>query len=322
MTPDRSTDSGLTESVAFVTERDIDLLLLEELRSSTKFRVWWLTQVGYEKSVQHELIDVRHSVSDASKGESDLILRIRGLDGRRCAVMIEDKVSANPQPQQARRYRERGDYGTPLEWDRYITVITAPRSYLNTQPEARGYDAQISHEAIRSWFECDSTLEPARAAYKMELLSRSISRRVSIYVPRKDSEVTTFRIGYQEIAAREFADLPLNLPPPESGSRATWMRFQTGKPGMFLIHKLKDGCVDLELRRQAMNLDSLRQHNRMLLTDGVALLQAGESAAFRIRVPKIDHRGDASAQLPAIREGLEAARQLLAVATEVVIPNP
>jgi hypothetical protein len=284
MTSDHSTDSDLHESVLFVTERDIDLLLVEELRSSPTFRIWWLTQVGYETPAQHELIDVRHSVIDASKGESDLIVRVRGGDGRRCAVMIEDKVSANAQPDQARRYRDRGEYGTPLEWDRYITVMTAPRSYLSAQPEARGYDAQISHEAIRSWFECNSTLEPARATYKMELLSRSITRRIGIYVPVKDSEVTTFRIGYQEIAAREFPDLPLNPPPPESGARATWMRFRTGTPGMFLIHKLKDGCVDLELRRQAGNIDSLRQRNRMLLTDGVALLG-------RRGVGRFSHRG-------------------------------
>src|SRR5205823_4251015 len=88
-----------------VSERDVDLLLLKEIWSSPHFRTWLLEQVGYEGARQHGLIAAWHSLS-AETGESDLVMLVTDPTGRRCAVMIEDKIYAPPQPRQSERYKE------------------------------------------------------------------------------------------------------------------------------------------------------------------------------------------------------------------------
>src|SRR2546427_7288272 len=120
--PDRYFDS--------VQEAYIDLLLLEEFWSSSAFRAWWLAQVDFPDPARHDLLDARHSVSDAD-GESDLVLEVADRSGTRWAVLIEDKVDAAAQPDQASRYRIRGERGVEGgRWDQFVTCIVARQSYL------------------------------------------------------------------------------------------------------------------------------------------------------------------------------------------------
>src|SRR5947209_4196184 len=95
---------------ATVTERDVDLLILEEFRSSARFRSWWLREVGLPELQRHHFIGAWHAYS-TQFGESDVLLVVEDGGGRRYAVMMEDKIYAAPQPRQAERYVERGEQG-------------------------------------------------------------------------------------------------------------------------------------------------------------------------------------------------------------------
>ena len=61
-----------TQAVATVFERDVDLLILEELSSSFPFRAWWLGKVGYKDPEHHKFVRAWHSIPDQA-GESDLV---------------------------------------------------------------------------------------------------------------------------------------------------------------------------------------------------------------------------------------------------------
>lgn len=60
-------------ALLYVSERDIDLLLLEELMVSRPFSSWLALRSGLDLSPCAELVGAWHSVTHPTLGESDLI---------------------------------------------------------------------------------------------------------------------------------------------------------------------------------------------------------------------------------------------------------
>jgi hypothetical protein len=120
-------DADFRHYLATVTERDIDLLLMEEFHVSEDFVAWFCGEVGLTGVSP---AGAWHSLSDTD-GESDRLLRVL-KDGRRIRVLIENKVSAPEQDRQAECYHLRGikcrEQG---KLDDYLTVMCAPQRYLD-----------------------------------------------------------------------------------------------------------------------------------------------------------------------------------------------
>src|SRR5688572_22073219 len=91
-------------SIAGVSERDIDLLLLEEFHSSPTFQAWFVAQILGGGAVTGELVSARRSVTQ-STGESDVEVAFKCDDGREVRFLIENKLNVGFQPLQAERYR-------------------------------------------------------------------------------------------------------------------------------------------------------------------------------------------------------------------------
>ncbi len=96
-----------------VQERDIDLLLIEELWSNTDFQIWFLSKSIIFSQLESKgaiLKNVSHSVSGLGKckGETDILIDFQLYDGIRLRIMIENKINADFMPQQLERYKERG----------------------------------------------------------------------------------------------------------------------------------------------------------------------------------------------------------------------
>src|SRR4051812_5076572 len=89
-----------------VCERDVDLLLLEEFLASAEFGNWFLRKVSNGQASSGALIGARRSVTE-SNGESDLEVTLKLPDDSTLRLLIENKVGAGLQPQQAERYRSR-----------------------------------------------------------------------------------------------------------------------------------------------------------------------------------------------------------------------
>lgn len=299
---------------ATVTERDIDLLVLEELTASAPFRSWWLSRTRFRNPDQHRLVGAWHSYTTQT-GQTDVLLVVENAVGKRYAVMIEDKIYAPPQPRQAERYIEQGERGVREGlWERYRSCITAAKAYLDTTPEIDLYGVKISHEAIRSWFEASP--RSARARHKAALLTAAIEQSRRGYVKLEVAAVTQFWLDYWRISVEEFPDLKMKKPGP-GGERSRWIFFGRPAPGRRLIHKLDDGCVDLELRGKVARLSQLRTDNRAILDWSVRLEPAQGSAVFRIQVPRINHQDEASTQVDEIRTGLQAAYRLLMLSPDI-----
>jgi hypothetical protein len=78
------------------------------------------------------------------------------VDGtsRRLAVLVENKITAEAQPEQGERYRQRANVGKKAgSWDDARTCMVAPQKYLDASTDAANYDARISYEDVASWFD-------------------------------------------------------------------------------------------------------------------------------------------------------------------------
>src|SRR5450759_1486616 len=94
-------------SIEAIYERDVDLLLLEELSVSSEFASWLVDQPDLSEITFGSLDSVQHSVVDQGC-ESDLILIFLDTSGDPHALLIENKINAPAQPG---GYRTRAEAG-------------------------------------------------------------------------------------------------------------------------------------------------------------------------------------------------------------------
>src|SRR5579884_2256449 len=138
--------------VEVVTERDIDLLLIEELNVRPEFLAWWIASVRGPSCPSDHLIGAFHSVTHPTLGESDLLILYRDAAGAHHAILAENKIDAPAQPDQADRYRRRGEAGVASgDWTSFRTCICAPHRYLESSTDAAKYDSRVPYENIRDW---------------------------------------------------------------------------------------------------------------------------------------------------------------------------
>ena len=95
-----------------IRERDLNLLLLEEMYSSAEFRQWIREKVGLPSDARFDC--GRHLVADAF-GESDVELDFESESGV-CRVLVEDKIDARFQPDQILRYSNERSITSAKEW--------------------------------------------------------------------------------------------------------------------------------------------------------------------------------------------------------------
>ena len=144
-----------TSQIKNVSERDIDMLLLEELNVNKKFSQWFL-DTAFPQNGKMDCEGAWHSVSDPELGESDLII----LYGNGFAILVENKIDAPVQPRQGERYIERGEIGVNEgAWKSFGTCMVAPKEYLDTTEDSRVYDSTINYEDLGKWFALESEID-------------------------------------------------------------------------------------------------------------------------------------------------------------------
>jgi hypothetical protein len=290
-----------------ITERDVDLLLHEELSVSPEFVSWLLTASGVPPL---SLSSARawHSVSDPELGESDLLL-LALADDKKVAVLIENKVDAVPQPGQSGRYKQRGQKGVAAgDWHQFRTVIIAPKKYLQNDSEARRYDAQVSYESVADWF---SSSDDPRRAYKANVLRQAIEQNRRGYNPKMDPTITKFFHDYWMLASRYFPELNTEDPGARTAT-SSWISFRPDTiPKEFKIwHKIDYNQVDLELPFGADEVDRLKERYSSQLPSDIEIVGRGKKSGLRTSVPSMDRFLDFSEQQDKAFHAMKAAIRL------------
>lgn len=301
-----------------VTERDIDLLLLEELSISQHFASWFAESIFEVSGIYLKTIGVWHSLTDPELGESDLVFIFQNTGGEKHAVLIENKIDAIAQPEQAIRYKKRGDKGKEAKtWESFRTCMIAPQLYIDKAQDATQYDKRMSYEQIRDWFIDNRNSFPnnARSEYKAGFIEEAIKQNRRGYAIIPNERVSAFWLSYWKYAEKHYPKLEMKCPGIKPAN-SDWPDFRprTLNKSFIIVHKLAKGSVDLQIAGAANYLDELYNKYRTAVTDEMEFVKASKSAAIRINIPYIDRFKDFSKQQKAVNFGLRAAGKLLEIA--------
>jgi hypothetical protein len=297
-----------------VDERDIDFVLLEEFHSEPQFVRWFIETTTGSAAPDIHFIGAWHSISDPALGESDITV-VYETGGVRCGILVENKIDAYAQPEQAGRYLSRGlTRQLTGEWNNYLTCIVAPEKYLGNDREATKYHAQISYETIREWIR-KNTPGTSRQAFRLSLFDAAIEQNRRGRTKHFDERVAAFFRDYWELANAEFPELRMTRLD-EAAANNTWIEF---RPTNFrakyrnthFYHKIDSDVVDLEFRGLQSRCEELKALNQSLLVDGVSIAPRGRTtAALTIASPPMNARLPFTNQIAQAREALKAAYRL------------
>jgi len=313
LTSNRGPDLNLADPPFNAQERDIDLMLLEEIHCEPTFLAWIAEQAGISNG---SLVQARHSVYRGN-GETDVLVFVDTPKGR-TALMVEDKIGAEMQPRQAERYRERGDAlcaeGTI---NSYRTLLCAPQGYLQGVPPS-DWHATLSFEAIAKWFEQQGNV---RARWRCDTLRRAEVRQhrsaagtAKSPIMTANSEVAKFKRDYREYVISKYKEFVLTI---QLGIDKEYYFTERQFPSYIrLKHSFSRSSVFLVSEKQ------WNKKARVVLKDGfipdTTWTEPHDSTLHLVTgTEPIDYTESVESQKDLIDTAMEAARRLLPYATMV-----
>jgi hypothetical protein len=294
-----------------VLERDIDLLVLEELHVSEAFRRWFLEQVLGPNQPAPEFVGAWHSVSNAT-GESDLEIDV-SVGGERQRILVENKLEAAFQEAQEIRYCDRGrSYIAAGECSTYRAVLMAPQVYIERSPRATAFDVRLTYEAVRNWFRGAAHLGD-RGRYRAEFLESAITEARRGWQAVPDAEVTSFWSEYGKYVRERAPELrmPAEEARPATSTYVYFCGLADVHNRLRLVHQLDRGEVRIQIEGMGNQVAQLSAALKPHLERGMVIDKAGKSARIYMQVPKIDAKKPLREQLTAVATGTAAAVRLL-----------
>lgn len=271
-----------------ILERDMDMLLLEEIVSSEEFLQIFLSKIGIADA---NIFFVEHSKKDNELGESDLTVLFEHRT-EKIALLIEDKIDATAQPEQASRYIDRGDKGlADGNYDKYYIFIVAPKEYLDTNEEARKYPYSISYEEILNYYK---SRDDNRSAFKASQIERAIKKKEKGYQPVVNDGVSDFWEKYVAYQQNYYPELMLASSAGKKGSAATWPRFRTNIRGLYILHKSEKGYIDLTFESAKDRISEIDELIKSTFGGyeeiGISIVITSKSVALRMVAPILDFK--------------------------------
>jgi hypothetical protein len=299
--------------VSGVCERDVDLLLLGECVANPKFVQWLVATIGFDEALGSALVRAERSAT-LSNGESDLELILEHPStGNKYMLMLENKIAAGFQPQQAERYQKRGQgHVFRGECTSFRSVLIAPQKYLGKGASTKGFNTVITYEAILGW--CVIAYRgQTRLRYLSRMLEAAIEKSTFGYQPQEDKPVTTFWRRYWLLSCQIAPELELSEPTGKP-ARSSFFYFQPCKlpKGVKLCHKVTYGNVDLQFAGFGDQTNQLRSTLEGFLEKEMEVARTGKSAAVRMHVPRVDMNSDLEQNVELMTMGILAAKHLQA----------
>jgi hypothetical protein len=273
-----------SDALLTVFERDVDLLVLDALYQDDRLACWLLAcamPALYNWVVPQT---ARHSVSN-SLGESDIVVVFQdGESQERFALLIENKIDAEPQPGQADRYRLRGKQGCEDgSWHSFTTMMLAPEAYLAAVPDANAYDIRLSYEDLQAWFLSNGS---AFKAHALQAALNGSSRRSAVVI---DEAMTTFFVEYGAYVNEKYPAMRISRPKHKRPVKSSWAYFKPlEKPVQFdLVHKADLGLVELSIPIGRHTHTDVQTAFEGVERNSGSLVKRARSTAIQISVPVI-----------------------------------
>lgn len=189
-------------TLSHATERDIDLLLVEELHASAPFAAWMAGQIGWTTPVVRTTV-LHSKRRTRSRREIDIFVELHHSGGKTSAILIENKLDATEQPDQAESYLEEVEV-LRNSYDAVAAVIVCPKAYAAQYPVfASKFHVAISYEYIADYFRSrsgvneDSTSGLAlRLAFRADMVEQAVFKHRRGYNPILNIQVGDFKANY------------------------------------------------------------------------------------------------------------------------------
>ncbi len=288
-----------------VQERDMDLMFMESLLTDVGFLRLFLNKAEIEGSV--EVLNVALSETDPEFGESDITVLL-SVDGKKHALLIEDKINAPAMQDQCNRYSKRADKAISKgEYENFSVFIICPKAYYTANDEAKKYENFITYEDCIDYF---SEKQDALSKIRCAQLNQAIEKGPGSTWEKNEKAMAFFE-KYRAYMAANGYNLDLRN---KKGSNAWWPHYATAFGRVHILHKVSDGVVDLTFPKGAENLATMELVAQWLNAHGmenVKALATGKAAALRISVPVLDqHKPFEDANQDDVRACFDAIQQL------------
>jgi hypothetical protein len=251
-------------------ERDIDRIICEEIYSSQKFFDLFTTKLSRKGS---KVLSIFHSKrtkkSECDKneyGETDIEV-IYEYENEKHAILIEDKISAEPQPDQAERYKNRGE--KDVREGRYVdfvTFIVAPQRYLDNPANMTDkYDYAITHDEIAKYFQNNDDLH---SEFRFNCFSSSLTKCQYSSRTLKSEKVPDFFVEYaKQLESSSFDNLQI-IHLPQTKTKPNWVQLKSEIENSYIMHKCNNkdpltnepsGFIDVILNKYSQeNIDKIK----------------------------------------------------------------
>lgn len=302
-----------------VSERDMDLLFLEEFVSSEEFLHIFLSKISLENA---NICSVEQSKTDVQFGESDMTVIVE-KGGIKYGLLIEDKIDAIAMQNQSGRYMDRGELGKKNgDYEQFFVFIVAPESYLQQNDEAKKYPYQVTYEECLRHFR---SKEDNRSNFKAQQIEQAIHKQKHGYQVVEHAAVTDFWNKYITYKEQHYPNLWLVSKRGPKGFNSRWPHFNTVHKNIVIYHKSESGYVDMEIPGVADKISNLEKKLTEQLGNlsarDLVLVKTGKSAALRMRVPELDFAQPFEIYKDNIDLCFKAIQKLNEIAKEVSIEN-
>lgn len=185
-------------TLTHATERDIDLLLVEEIFSSPKFLRWLADKAGLQGDIASSTV-LHSKRRTRNRREIDIFVDLTMSAGKRAALLIENKLDASEQPDQAESYREElnvlaGDF------TQTAMLIVCPADYsLQHQEFTSKFDAVVTYQQLVGYFRiaADELVDnKARMRFRADVIEQAIHKHRRGYTPVPNEIIGDFNARY------------------------------------------------------------------------------------------------------------------------------
>ncbi|WP_062545282.1 PD-(D/E)XK nuclease family protein [Rufibacter tibetensis] len=278
--------------VESIQERDVDMLLLEELSTDDSFCEWFIQELGLPKLTKSK--GAWRSISAFGLGETDILFSYESSEST-IYILIENKLDANFQDNQHGRYRERAaKYIDNDNCQEAFCVLVAPQLYCENQGD---FNSFISYEQIANWFEEGNT---KRSLFKSKLLKIAVEKLRRGYQPLNSEPVQKFWHAYWSYREAAYPSLKMKEPSIVPHNSDWPMLYSEGLNGVIFYHKLRQGNVDATFNGFPDGFEARLSDN---LPQGARLVRHSKSFSIRIFSGVVDRTKDFDTQVDLVENG-------------------
>jgi PD-(D/E)XK nuclease superfamily len=323
---------GAELTFSHILERDVDLVLVQELQCCPVFRQWFVNQVT--KVSLASSVKVEHSRRHRGRRrEIDVVLSLGQALPNEVAILIENKLDTTEQREQAEGYNmEAQRFVDEDGYTQAFTCLTCPSNYANRHASfASKFDAVVTYEEILDFFrntvEENATLD-SRRLFRIRFLEQALLKLRRERQPVFVAEIRSFNASYLAMmneyfpALRAGPAMTATKSPAESKTQifdASILPDWDFLPRMRIVHQLREGLANINFYGWGKKLETLKSTFDQSIAVGELFLRKSNNKRANgksglmvcIQTPPIDNEAEFEPQEVRVMEGLGAVQGLL-----------